>query len=761
MQTGSGVFFSLCKGNPQNVSSPECVKHNYGKALQGIQKNITNNPLENNENDKYKYIPFLKYIMTFIGLYFSQDANDDIPYNIPFRKDIFSFFNYIVKTQILDSKTLVFPQLFWKRMLTESCSIQIKKNSLLFIERKKKIEGEIEEDNIYLCTDKGEIHVFRIGPETNIPVNFQQVSQSKPQKPQQQIQPQKPPQKQLQIQQMQQQLQKTQVQIKEQKQPENARVEKLSSIFLEFYNNKQSFLKSMFNDNILKKYTSASSLNNIATITAFITNTKLDPKFSKFNYEFLELFQVWWMHPKSIISQIKPQATPLTLYSGGRFPLHDRHGNSILSKDIESNIYLMTFLSTSTDEHTALSFKGECLYKIEVPANLIKYLMPVKLCSVYEHENEIILPIGTILKFKGYTKIPVTTKPVNLNEYYIINLTLQEYKKDVITAFKNIFTDKNPQSLAPPTLLSSQHSQSSLPNSSQHSQSSLPNSSQPSQSSSQSSLASQSFSSQPSQSSQSSLASQSFSSQSSQNSCYSDIPEKIINNIKKEINSNFQSEIQPKVGGKPQIQSRSSIKSLIFDNQIGLFLTDADFNKDKTKILNVIESPIIEPVVDLYDLLNKRLLSQKASLKLPPIRNSNKPNFITKEMALKQPLPYVRYNINPTDKDIGYINISELPVSLDKITYTTTFNERKKKLNNTNILKNKNSNDIDNIMANFFIKDKSETFKKIKYQHWILYKLYKDLEIKLKTLKLQTEQNINIAKLNEMKNSLDYKIILK
>jgi hypothetical protein len=119
----------------------------------------------------------------------------------------------------------------------------------------------------------------------------------------------------------------------------------------------------------------------------------------------------------------------IILYSGGPL-LCNREGYPITT---QQDTCLMTYLSTSTCEQVAENFRSTCMYKIKVPCNLIKYLMPVEDFSCIKGEYEVILPLGTILRFLGESS--------NDEDHTLrcIELEMRDYDMEVIDEFIEIF----------------------------------------------------------------------------------------------------------------------------------------------------------------------------------------------------------------------------------------------------------------------------------------------------------------------------------
>jgi hypothetical protein len=126
----------------------------------------------------------------------------------------------------------------------------------------------------------------------------------------------------------------------------------------------------------------------------------------------------------------------LVVYSGG-VDMIDRHGSSMSTKEIGSETYLLTYLSTSTNYKTAISFSRGVVFRILI-TNRVQQILAVSTMFNYENnssnvnsnsensgsdnanayffkeykdpdktESEIILPIGSVLKL--IKKYPITS----------------------------------------------------------------------------------------------------------------------------------------------------------------------------------------------------------------------------------------------------------------------------------------------------------------------------------------------------------------
>jgi len=203
---------------------------------------------------------------------------------------------------------------------------------------------------------------------------------------------------------------------------------------------------------LIDEYTSDSTQLNMNTILSFTTKQfnylktiyvkdyRILYDVAHFNYLLINMFIKWYMELDKEIDN-----TCKILYSGG-YLLCDRFGVPI-SNQINENVYLMSFLSTTISRQIASRFQQNSMYVINVPKELTRFLMPINKCSSLADEYEVILPIGTLLRV---TKVITRENPTTKRTHYEIHLTLQDYNIDSIQQFKHLFqlsskTLKSPQ----------------------------------------------------------------------------------------------------------------------------------------------------------------------------------------------------------------------------------------------------------------------------------------------------------------------------
>ena len=158
-----------------------------------------------------------------------------------------------------------------------------------------------------------------------------------------------------------------------------------------------------------------------------------DPKFTVgyTNKTILESFKAWSLRSLSPSIPLFNGLNSLTLFSSGPL-LFDQLGRPLT---VSGRICLMTHLSTSTCEKTALVFASKesyCLYTITVEFDLLKHLMPIQSMAsfIMTPQYEILLPLGTILEFKNETE---------KNGLRCINLALVEYDMKLIDNLIGLF----------------------------------------------------------------------------------------------------------------------------------------------------------------------------------------------------------------------------------------------------------------------------------------------------------------------------------
>ena len=394
---------------------------------------------------------------------------------------------------------------------------------------------------------------------------------------------------------------------------------------------------------IIKMYTLDTSILNSTLVKAFtLDNFKLlqdiyvPYTFALYTFEMLKMFYVWRSNGDitlPLTPKEEPQSKPsnVTIYSGGHV-LYNRQGIPLLGSK-EKTIYLMAFMSTSIDRDLAEGFLHNCLYVINVPKEEISKLMPINVCSKYQHELEIILPVGTCFKVVDVEKTITTKRDIwNDNKLktfseYTVYLELQPYDMKRIENLMQFFG--------------------------------------------------------------------------------------ILSNKKNAIaGGDGDAEVPGPIVRKPK-----HVKPDIFFSEEDMDKLDTIMEMCKLK-----DPRVYGQIQDIGNHLCNRLKMPQPKCKGNEYKSSQTQiKNIVKTKCLDEDqkciiLPYVRYNIDDDDPDIGYINIDQVDDTIEAyFTYEPKVKERYN-------IDNNGLRTLDEKMAKFFESDNK--FKENKYTHWFLHKMY-------------------------------------